>query len=196
MTQPESALSGADRSVVFSRLVSDQTSTRGGFEGLAAKGPAQSISEQISDSLHASLDRGERQVVIRLRPPELGSVLVRFREQNEQIHGVLEVSRSETMRELEQALPQVLRSLQDIGIQIRKFEVTVSEQPEKDPGGQSLHQDAWPQQHGSDRQTSGADRSPGSSWSLGDAEPQDGADYSGSATAATGVPVGRIDMLV
>ncbi len=184
MAQAEPAVSGAGKSVSFSRLASDQSPTAGGLEGSAAKGSAQSVSEQIRDSLHASLDRGERQVVIRLRPPELGSVLVRFQEQNEQIHGILEVSRSDTRQEVEQALPQVLRSLQEAGIQIRKFDVTVSDQSERDSGRQQLHQDAWPQQQGSDRQSNRAQRS-NFEFRISDSESPTG----------VGVPVGRIDML-
>jgi flagellar hook-length control protein FliK len=180
LTQPEPSVSGADKSVVFSRLASDQTSSAGGFEGPAARGSAQSVSEQIRESLHASLDRGERQVVIRLHPPELGSVLVRFQEQNGQIHGVLEVSRSDTRHEVEQALPQVLRSLQDAGIQIRKFDVTVSGQSEKDPGRQQLHQDAWPQQQPSDR-----DQQSNFGFRNSDSE----------FPTPVSVPAGRIDML-
>ncbi len=181
---PEPAISEAGKSAAFSRLVSDQTSTTSGFEGSASKGIAQNISEQIRDSIHASLDRGERQVVIRLQPPELGSVMVRFREQNEQIHGILEVSRSETRHEVEQALPEVLRSLQDLGVQVRKFEVTFSDQPDRDLGKQQLHQDAWPQPQGSDRHANQAQRS-NFEFRIPDSE----------LPPPVRVPAGRIDML-
>ena len=184
MTPPEPAISEAGKPAGFTPFVSHQTSVTGGFESSAGKGPAPSIGEQIRDSVHASLDRGDRQVVIRLQPPELGSVLVRFREQNEQIHGVLEISRSDTRHEVEQALPQVLRSLHDLGIQVRKFEVTDSGQMDKDPGRQPLHQDAWPQQQGSDRHANQAQR-PNLEFRIPDSE----------MPPAAGMPATRIDML-
>ncbi len=184
MAQSEQGMPGVDKSVASSRPVADQTPAGGGLGSAASRASAPSVSEQIRDSLHASLDHGERQIVIRLRPPELGSVLVRFQEQNEQLHGVLEVSRGDTRHEVEQALPQVLRSLQEAGIQIRKFDVTVSDQSEKEPGGRQLYQDAWPQQQGSDRQPGRPQRS-NLEFRTADSE---------SSTAVC-PPAGRIDML-
>lgn len=188
-------VSETDKSVAALRAVSDPTSLAESAKDAAAKGPAPSIGEQIRDSMHTSLARGERQLVIRLRPPELGSVLVRFQEQNEQIQGVLEVSRSDARHEVEQALPAVLRNLQDLGIQVGKFEVTVADQLENDPGRQQLQQEAWSQQQGYDRYANRAQQSPGSGGSPGGAEPAGSIDPSGSATAAVLVPPGRIDML-
>jgi flagellar hook-length control protein FliK len=52
-----------------------------------------SVSEQIQESLRASLARPDQQITIRLNPPELGTVLIKFQEQNSQITGVLEAAR-------------------------------------------------------------------------------------------------------
>jgi flagellar hook-length control protein FliK len=166
----------------------------GGSDGTASKGSAQNIGEQIRDSVQASLARGERQLTLRLHPPELGSVLVRFREENGQIHGVLEVTRTDTRQEVEQALPHVLRSLQDSGIQIRRFEVTLAGQPEKDPGGQQPSEDARPEQEWRDQHTHRPEGSPGAGWSLEGAEPQDRIDGPGNAAGA-GALARRIDVL-
>ncbi len=117
--------------------------------GAASASPTRDIGEQILDSMHASLARGDRQITIRLRPPELGTVLVRFREDGEQITGMLEVSKSDIRHEIEQALPHVLRSLHDAGVQVRRFEVVTSDQGQRDFARDQMHQGAWPQQHGS-----------------------------------------------
>jgi flagellar hook-length control protein FliK len=187
VTQPEPVVAGSDRPAILSQLASHHASTTGDLEGTAAKGLTQSIGEQIRDSMHASLARGDRQVVIRLHPPELGSVLVRFGEQNAQIHGVLEVSRAETRREVEQALPEVLRSLQDLGLQVRRVEVTVSDDSGKDMGRQQLQQDASPQQQDPDRYA----HLPNSEFPNSNLE-------AGKASVSTtiDVPAGRIDMLI
>jgi flagellar hook-length control protein FliK len=111
-----------------------------------------SVGEQILDSLRASLDRRDNQIVVRLHPPELGTVLVRFREGGEQISGLLEVGRSETRYEIEQVLPAVLRNLHEAGIAIERLEVVVSGQPERDLARGQPQQDVWSQQqHGSNQ---------------------------------------------
>lgn len=120
-----------------------------GAGGASAENAIQSVGEQILDSMRASLDRGDNELVVRLHPPELGTVLVRFRENGEQISGLLEVSRNDTRHEIEQVLPPVLRSLQEAGIQMEKLEVVLSGQPERDFARGQPQQDARPQQHGS-----------------------------------------------
>lgn len=180
------ALSGAGKAPAISQPGLDQPSMTASLTGQADKGAAQSVSEQILDSVRASLDRGEQQVVVRLHPPELGSVVMRFGEQNDQIQGVLEVTRSETRHEVEQALPDVLRSLQDHGIQVRRLDVTVSDQSPGDSNGQPLQQDAWPQQQGSNRFA----RPP-----VVESQHPDFESRPATASASISAPAGRIDML-
>jgi len=194
LMQLETAVPDSGRLMAVSRLASGQVSVGNGLESAAAKSPAQSIGEQIRDSMQASLDRGERQVTIRLRPPELGNVLVRFREENEQIYGVVEVTRGDTRQEVEQALPQVLRSLQDSGIQIRRFEVTLADQPDENPGGQLLSEDQRPQQEGHGQYAHSPEGLPGADSSLESAEAQDSTDTPTNASPG-GTSARRIDLL-
>ena len=49
--------------------------------------------------------------------------MIKFHEQDEQITGLLEVNRPQTRFEVEQALPQIIRNLNDSGVQIKKLEV-------------------------------------------------------------------------
>jgi len=122
-----------------------------------------SIGKQIQESVEASLRQGDQQVTIRLNPPELGRVLIRFQEQQDQITGFLEVSKSQTRYEIEQALPQIIRNLQDAGVQIKRIEVVVSEQSlQQNFKDQSLAtgQDSWT---GRQDATNHGSSSPGSS---------------------------------
>jgi flagellar hook-length control protein FliK len=105
------------------------------------------IGRQILDSMQASLTQGQREVVVRLQPPELGNVVVRFREQDGQLHGLLEVNGSDAKREIERVLPQVLQSLHDQGTQVRRVDVTLSDQMQGDSGRGQLQQDAWSRQN-------------------------------------------------
>ena len=111
------------------------------------------IGKQILESIHSSLSQKgqDQQITIRLNPPELGKVFIKFQEQDNQITGLLEVSKTQTRIEIQQALPQIIRSLQDSGIQIKRLEVVLSEaeQPEHEAlRDQSLH-NGWGQQQDS-----------------------------------------------
>ena len=91
--------------------------------------PSQSVSDQILDSVRSSLSQqtANKQITIQLHPPELGKVSVKIQEQDAQITGMLEVSKAQTRLEIEQALPQIIRNLADSGIQIKRFEVVLSQ---------------------------------------------------------------------
>ena len=161
----------------------------------ASEGVSQSVGEQILDSLKASMVQGDGRVLIRLQPPELGMVLVRLREQGEHLEGTLQVDRAETRRQIEQALPEVVRSLQDAGIGIRRLDVTDGDSTGPDLG------EGQPQQHGSSGyRDAGQDRdhlwaaftpwSPAAADSSADPRP------AREVQGTTDVPRGRIDMLL
>ena len=148
------------------------------------------IREQILQSIHGSLSGSDRQISIRLNPPELGKVFIKFQEHDAQITGLLEVGRTQTRYQIEQALPQIIRDLQDSGVQIKRLEVVLTEQT-----GQHAHQDqslpdAWSQQHGSAE--SGDTRSNNSSdlWRTNDGSYQD------NLLRQVQIPDGSINILV
>jgi len=122
--------------------------------------PSQSVGDQILDSVRSSLSQqtGNRQITIQLHPPELGKVSVKIQEQDAQITGTLEVSKAQTRAEIEQALPQIIRNLADSGVQVRRFEVVLSQgeqsqqQGFKDP---SLQDSAFGQHNSANSDSSG-----------------------------------------
>ncbi len=111
------------------------------------------IGKQILESIHSSLiQKGQsQQITVRLNPPELGRVFIKFQEQDNQITGLLEVSKTQTRTEIEQALPQIVRSLQESGIQIKRLDVVLSEeeQPEQEALRDQTLQNGWTQQQDS-----------------------------------------------
>ncbi len=154
--QVEVSVTNSNEIATSSSRASSQASNTTNFDAPGLKSPSQSVSDQILDSVRATLAAGQRQVMVRLNPPELGAVSVRFQEQAGEIRAVLEVARSETRQEVERAIPEVLRTLQESGVQIRRVEVILSEQ-----SGRDLGQSRWtsgqqdggtqqqnPQQHG------------------------------------------------
>jgi flagellar hook-length control protein FliK len=111
------------------------------------------IGKQILESIHKPLSQEgqNQQITVRLNPPELGKVFIKFQEHEDQIIGLLEVSKTQTRIEIQQALPQIIRSLQDSGIQIKRLDVVLSEeeQPEQEALKDQSLQNGWAQQQDS-----------------------------------------------
>ncbi|MGE5294492.1 MAG: flagellar hook-length control protein FliK [Solirubrobacterales bacterium] len=193
-TVSESLASSTGESVTQS--VSTET-TSASAAGNVDHSVVRSVGEQILDSMRASIGQGEKQILVRLTPPEMGTVVVRLQERGDQVSGLLEVSTTEARREIERALPQVIQSLQDSGIQVRRIEVQASDQPRQDLNGDSSSQDGWLQQRSAEQgreQSSMA--SPMRWWQ--NASDQVGGSY-GNATGQSeiaGSTEGRIDLLM
>ena len=98
-----------------------------------------------------------------MNPPELGKVSVKFQEQGGELTGTLEVSKAQTRTEIEQVLPEIIRSLADSGVAIKRIEVVLSQNDEseqqasRDPllqdGAFQQRDSANPGQSGNEQQT-------------------------------------------
>ncbi len=193
------ASSGTEDVVLIQRIVTQtqaQTPTQPQMSAdmSNARTPVQSVGEQILDSVQASAARGDRQVLVRLTPPELGTVLVRFQEQGEHLIGTLEVSSGETRREIEQALPQVLRTLQEAGVQVRRLEVVTSDQPERNSS--HLAQDAWSQHQGTAQDQGQSHASGQTRWSQGWGEHGATPNAASEGESQSRARQGRLDLLL
>jgi len=183
-------------SISVSEPISTQADAVADGETASVKSPVQSVGEQILDSVQASLTQGDRQLVVRLDPPELGSVTVRFQEQDGQISAVLEVSKDQIRQEVEQALPQVLRGLQEANVLIRRVEVVVADQSDREMDRDSTPQDAWAQQDGSDQQDMRSGHSSVGRWSTWTDMEQDRLEQNEASRSQISAAQGRIDMLI
>jgi flagellar hook-length control protein FliK len=90
-----------------------------------------SPSEQIIQSIRVNLRTPEQEIYISLNPPELGRIRIRFQHNNGEITGMLEVEKPQTRYDIEQSLPQIVASLQDCGVQVRRVEVVLKDQPQQ-----------------------------------------------------------------
>ncbi len=150
---------GADGNVLIqqgrfpSAPANTQHSQLQGDAGLAPGAGLVGLREQIRESIQNSLEQGRQQVVVKLHPPELGKVAIRFEEQNRQLTGLLEADRQQTRVEIQNALPQILRSLQQSGIQIKRIDVMLSDSQQQSQQSLKDHwlQEGWTnsQQHSS-----------------------------------------------
>jgi flagellar hook-length control protein FliK len=92
---------------------------------------AAAIREQIYLAVQGSIKQGQQQITIHLNPPELGRVSIKFSEQNHELTGLLETSSSQTRAEIRQALPDIIRSLEESGISVKRLDVTLSDSSAK-----------------------------------------------------------------
>ena len=103
------------------------------------------VSRQISESIQNSLQAGaaKQQIRIQLNPPELGKVCIKFQEQQNSLTGVLEVEKAQTRNEIEHALPQIIRNLGELGIQLKRLDVTLTDDTQQFIKDQSLQNDSF-----------------------------------------------------
>ncbi len=110
-----------------------------------------------------SVRDGRRDVTVRLNPPELGKLVVKFQEQNGEITAFMEVARSQTRAEIQQALPKIIQNIQESGVQIKRVEVTLNnnslQESPKDGGFEQPQQSAQNRQEPADSHPK-----PGSRW--------------------------------
>jgi len=86
------------------------------------------VADQIVQSIRGSSLRVDRQLVVRLSPPELGKVRITLRTSGNQIHGVLEAENPETFKRLERETVGLVSRLQDAGLQVQRLDVTLTRQ--------------------------------------------------------------------
>ena len=123
--------------MVSSTSFNGQQSTTESSSEAAAKGSSDilprdlssvDVGKQIQESIYSSVNKGEDQIVIRLNPSELGSVCIKLQSNQQELTGVLEVSKLETKCEIEKELPQIIQALQSSGVQIKRLELTLTNQ--------------------------------------------------------------------
>ncbi len=111
-----------------------------------------SVSEQIQQSVRSSFGEGNRQITIRLNPPELGKVTIKFAEHADGITGLLQVDKLQTRQQIQQALPEIIQNLQDSGVQIKRLEVELTNQQQEHASkdqSSTAGQDSWSGQQSS-----------------------------------------------
>jgi len=127
-------------------VIAEQSPASAAFAKIAGNTDSgDSVSSQIQESIHSSFHSGSRQIVVRLNPPELGKVAIKFTEQGENVAGLLQVDKPQTRDQIQQALPEIIQNLQDCGIAIKRLEVVLTNQQEQQTlkDQSSTGQDSW-----------------------------------------------------
>lgn len=134
-------------------------------EGRSATG----IGQQLNETIHASLEQGGEEVSVRLNPPSLGRIRIRFRQEDGRLVGLVEVEKAQTRAEIQQSLPQIVRGLQDSGVQLKNMQVLLEEDG-------ASHAGHYRQQSAADWQEGSEDRPDGNSGAGGPAAAEDQAE--------------------
>ena len=129
----------------------------------AADDTYSSAGEQIRESIRSSIGGPDREITVRLNPPELGRVVIKLQQHEDQITGILEVSRSQTRAEVQQELPGIARDLLELGVHVKRLDVVMTgEQEQQTLSGWS----AMAQQNGWDRQQGTTSPNPNAPYAL------------------------------
>lgn len=89
-----------------------------------------SAPQQILRNLQTAVQSNVQTIQIALSPEGLGIVRIKFDKNGDEITGLLEVQKEQTRLEIEKSLPNILTSLENQGISIRKIEVSQMTNPE------------------------------------------------------------------
>jgi hypothetical protein len=107
------------------------------------------LGRQIQESVVSTYRPGTQQIVIRLDPPDLGRVTIRFIEHRDGITGILHVDKSDTKHEIQQTLAGIVQNLQNANVPIKKLEVVLNNQPQNNGPGEDSgnHNGNFEQRH-------------------------------------------------
>jgi flagellar hook-length control protein FliK len=95
--------------------------------------------KQISEAFQSSAAKNGQEIVVRLDPPHLGKVSVTLRLEGGQVRGVLEVESPRTLSQLQREAPNIITRLTDAGIDMKRMELSLSENGSRD----SMRDSSW-----------------------------------------------------
>ncbi|HOK67341.1 MAG TPA: flagellar hook-length control protein FliK [Anaerohalosphaeraceae bacterium] len=93
-------------------------------EAVAELAPPLSASQQVLRNIQNAVQNDIQSIQISLTPEGLGLVRIKFDKIGDEISGILEIQKEQTRQEIEKSLPNILASLENQGIQIRKIEIS------------------------------------------------------------------------
>jgi flagellar hook-length control protein FliK len=92
--------------------------------------------DQILQQIPTTITGSSQQIRMTLTPAELGTIRITFRQEDEQVSGVLEVENAAVQRDIEKAIPQIASAMADSGIQLRRIEVIPMQNNPNSPNNQ------------------------------------------------------------
>jgi len=90
-----------------------------------------SVVNQVAQHLRAGNLRAGQQIVIRLNPPELGTVRLSLEAQGKDLRGRLEVDNPRALSEFQRETATLLSRLADSGINLRRMEIVLNDSSQR-----------------------------------------------------------------
>jgi len=120
--------------------------------------------EQVLNAIPTTITGSAQQIRVSLSPEELGAVRLTFRQQDEQIEGLIEIQNNEVRKDIEKSIPQIAAALAESGVTVRRIEI-VPMQNSSQQQNESFSQDfnAADQQHLAGQANYNTSRASGSS---------------------------------
>ncbi len=84
------------------------------------------VARQVIDDIKVNFTPDTKSMTIALDPPELGKINIRMVQDNEGLSGVMQVQSSEVRDHIQRELPQVIATLHNSGIDVKKVEVVLA----------------------------------------------------------------------
>jgi len=112
-----------------------------------------SLADQVAQSLRGTLERGGREITLRLNPPELGRVRMSLQAEGREVRGLLEADNVRTLGQLQREAPLLMSRLAEAGIQVRRMDFVLADAGQRAPSGGSEH--FLPDSQGGQGQTEG-----------------------------------------
>ncbi|MCC6831555.1 MAG: flagellar hook-length control protein FliK [Thermoleophilia bacterium] len=110
------------------------TGTTGtGHAGAAGAAHAQELAKDLGMRMHVSLREGGKEVMLSMRPPELGHVVVRMVMHDGVLQAYVIADRPEAARMLEQALPHLGEALSERGYTLEGMDISYQQQAHERP---------------------------------------------------------------
>jgi flagellar hook-length control protein FliK len=98
-----------------------------------------SLMNQITQSMQTAARDNQRELIVQLHPAELGRIAIRFRQDGDQLIGMIQVGERQVRADIEQAIPQILQNLEQNGTQVRRIDVELlndADTPASESGSQ------------------------------------------------------------
>ena len=93
---------------------------------------------QLTETLRNQEAQAGQEIVVRLHPPELGSVRMTLHTEGDHVRGVVVVDSARTYAELHQEMPGLVQRLADSGVDLRRLDIVLNERADRsDDGGSS-----------------------------------------------------------
>jgi flagellar hook-length control protein FliK len=95
----------------------------------AAANAGAHVHEHVASVAVAAFNKIGQKITVNLNPPELGRISIKFEKNGDEVTGRLEIEKTQTKSQIDLNLSQIVQNLQDSGVQVKRLEVVLLEQP-------------------------------------------------------------------